>query len=192
MATSDDSSSPSRAGDGVLPPHRKADAAAPLAVWRERYPEKFAAPDEIFAHIHRGDRIFIGTGCGDPQHLVSELTRYVDTHPLAFFDTEVFHEGKASLRFEGFGRYEHGHARVMQELAVRPMRCYRVTCWVKTEGLVRGVQAAQDDDGRDPGRLHHPADPDPPPRQSQGRGLLLVGHARPEPQRPRQLLSGRR
>ena len=54
---------------------------------------------------------------------------------LSFIDTEVFHEGKASLRFEGFGRYEHGHARVMQELAVRPMRCYRVTCWVKTEGL---------------------------------------------------------
>jgi hypothetical protein len=54
---------------------------------------------------------------------------------VSFIDTEVFHEGKASLRFEGFGRYQHGHARVMQELAVRPRRCYRVTCWVKTEGL---------------------------------------------------------
>jgi len=91
MATFDDSRAPSHADDGGIPPHRKAHAAAPLAGWRERYPEKFAAHDEIFAHIHRGDRIFVGTGCGEPQHLVSELTRYVDTHPLAFFDTEIFH-----------------------------------------------------------------------------------------------------
>ena len=63
----------------------------PLAPWRERYPEKFASHEEIFSHIHRGDRIFIGTGCGEPQHLVNELIRYVDNHPLAFFDTEILH-----------------------------------------------------------------------------------------------------
>ncbi len=44
----------------------------------------------IFGHIHRGDRIFIGTGCGEPQHLVHALTDYVQTHPTALFDTEVF------------------------------------------------------------------------------------------------------
>ena len=54
---------------------------------------------------------------------------------IPFVDTEVFRSGKASLRFEGFGRYEHGHARVMQEVAVRPHRCYRLSCQVKTEGL---------------------------------------------------------
>lgn len=43
----------------------------------------------IFGHIHRGDRIFIGTGCGEPQHLVHALTDYVQTHPTALFDTEV-------------------------------------------------------------------------------------------------------
>lgn len=43
----------------------------------------------IFGHIHRGDRIFIGTGCGEPQHLVLALTDYVQTHPTALFDTEV-------------------------------------------------------------------------------------------------------
>ena len=63
----------------------------PLAHWREHHREKFASIDEIFSHIHRGDRIFIGTGCGEPQHLVNELIRYVDGHPLAFFDTEILH-----------------------------------------------------------------------------------------------------
>jgi hypothetical protein len=53
----------------------------------------------------------------------------------SFVDTQVFHEGKASLRFEGFAQDPHGHARVMQEVAVKPHRCYRLSYWVKTEGL---------------------------------------------------------
>lgn len=54
---------------------------------------------------------------------------------VSFADTAVFHGGKASLRFEGFGADRHGHARVMQEIAVRPHRCYRASVWVRTEGL---------------------------------------------------------
>jgi len=54
---------------------------------------------------------------------------------VSFVDTEVFRTGRASLRFENFGRYEHGHGRVMQEIQVQPHRCYRLTCWVKTESL---------------------------------------------------------
>lgn len=54
---------------------------------------------------------------------------------VSFVDTQVYKEGKASLRFEHFGKYPHGHGRVMQEVAVKPHRCYRVTCWVKTEDL---------------------------------------------------------
>ena len=52
---------------------------------------------------------------------------------VSFVDSTVFHSGKASLRFENFGRFEHGHARVMQEVEVQPQRCYRLSCWVKTE-----------------------------------------------------------
>src|SRR3972149_4315096 len=44
----------------------------------------------IFSHIHRGDRIFIGTGCGEPQYLVRALIRYVEARPTAFYDAEVF------------------------------------------------------------------------------------------------------
>ena len=55
------------------------------------YPEKVAPEAEIFSTIHRGDHIFIGTGCGEPQYLVKALVNYVESHPKAFFDAEVFH-----------------------------------------------------------------------------------------------------
>jgi acyl-CoA hydrolase/ribosomal protein S18 acetylase RimI-like enzyme len=58
---------------------------------RQHYPEKFPPEAEIFSHIHRGNRIFIGTGCGEPQYLVHALIEYVESHPKAFFDAEVFH-----------------------------------------------------------------------------------------------------
>ena len=54
---------------------------------------------------------------------------------VSFVDRKVYRSGRASLRFENFGRYEHGHARVMQEVDVHPQRCYRLTCMVRTESL---------------------------------------------------------
>lgn len=62
-----------------------------LESMRLRFPEKFASEDRIFSHIHRGDRIFIGTGCGEPQYLVRALINYISCHPKAFFDAEVLH-----------------------------------------------------------------------------------------------------
>ncbi len=59
--------------------------------WKEAYPEKFVPLAEMFGKVRRGDRIFIGTACGEPQHLVSALIEYVESHPRAFFDTEVLH-----------------------------------------------------------------------------------------------------
>ncbi|MCK4570828.1 GNAT family N-acetyltransferase [Candidatus Bipolaricaulota bacterium] len=55
------------------------------------YPGKFAPSDQVFSSIHRGDRIFIGTGCGYPQYLVDQLVAYTRAHPKAFFDAEVLH-----------------------------------------------------------------------------------------------------
>jgi hypothetical protein len=54
---------------------------------------------------------------------------------VSFPDTEVVHNGKASLRFENFAAHPANNARVMQEIEVRPRRCYRASLWVKTEGL---------------------------------------------------------
>lgn len=34
---------------------------------KQKYQNKFAPENEIFSHIHRGDRIFISTACGEPQ-----------------------------------------------------------------------------------------------------------------------------
>jgi acyl-CoA hydrolase/ribosomal protein S18 acetylase RimI-like enzyme len=59
--------------------------------FRKEYPEKFAPEEMIFSHIHAGDRIFIGTGCGEPQYLVQALVNYVKSNPKAFFDAELIH-----------------------------------------------------------------------------------------------------
>ncbi|MEI6152691.1 MAG: GNAT family N-acetyltransferase [Deltaproteobacteria bacterium] len=56
-----------------------------------QYPEKFAPEKRIFGNIHAGDRIFIGTACGEPQYLVQALIRYVESNPKAFFDAEILH-----------------------------------------------------------------------------------------------------
>lgn len=53
------------------------------------FPEKFPPEEHIFGKIHPGDRLFIGTACGEPQYLVQALINYVGSHPTAFFDTEV-------------------------------------------------------------------------------------------------------
>lgn len=48
-------------------------------------------PDQqIFSHISPGDRIFVGTGCGEPQYAVKAFIRYIESNPKAFFDAEVF------------------------------------------------------------------------------------------------------
>lgn len=60
-----------------------------LEYWKDVYPEKFASEEEIFSHIRRGDHIFVTSGCGEPQYLISAMMNYVETHPKAFLDTEI-------------------------------------------------------------------------------------------------------
>ncbi len=62
----------------------------PLKHWMSMYPEKFASEDKIFGNIHRGDRIFIGTACAEPQYLVKAFMEYVDKNPKQIFDAEIF------------------------------------------------------------------------------------------------------
>ncbi len=62
-----------------------------LETRKEIHPEKFETEDIIFSHIHAGDRIFIGTGCGEPQYLVQALIKFVESNPKAFFDAEILH-----------------------------------------------------------------------------------------------------
>jgi len=58
---------------------------------KNKHPDKFAAEHKIFQNVHRGHRIFVGTGCGEPQYLVGALTNYADQNPKAFFDAEIYH-----------------------------------------------------------------------------------------------------
>ncbi len=58
---------------------------------RERCPEKFALEDEIFSRIRRGNHIFIGTACGEPQYLVNALVEFVESYPTSIYGAEVMH-----------------------------------------------------------------------------------------------------
>lgn len=58
---------------------------------KKNYPEKFVSIQKAFQHIHRGNRIFIGTACGEPQYLVQSLVDFVESNPKSIVDSEVMH-----------------------------------------------------------------------------------------------------
>ena len=57
---------------------------------KKRWPGKFRDQERfIFQEIRPGDRIFVGTGCGEPQFLVRSLFDFVKQQPKAFLDAEI-------------------------------------------------------------------------------------------------------
>lgn len=60
-----------------------------LDYWRKSYPEKFSRESKIFSTIKRGDKIFIGTACGEPQYLVKSWVDFVEKHPKSVADAEL-------------------------------------------------------------------------------------------------------
>ncbi len=57
---------------------------------KNRWPNKFREQERfIFQEIRPGNRIFVGTGCGEPQYLVSSLLNFVKNQPKAFLDAEL-------------------------------------------------------------------------------------------------------
>lgn len=67
------------------------DNSSDLEAMKKRWPEKFWPETAIFERIHPGDRIFVGTGCGEPQHLVGALKRYVEKRPSSLTGAEMIH-----------------------------------------------------------------------------------------------------
>ncbi|OGG01465.1 MAG: hypothetical protein A3F83_00920 [Candidatus Glassbacteria bacterium RIFCSPLOWO2_12_FULL_58_11] len=57
---------------------------------------------------------------------------------VVFGDHEVVHEGRTALRFEVGGAYPEESALLAQTVMVHPGRCYRLSGWVKTEGIEKG------------------------------------------------------
>ena len=47
--------------------------SAEVKPWQERYPEKVATAGEAVACVQHGQRVFIGSGAGEPQELVDAL-----------------------------------------------------------------------------------------------------------------------
>lgn len=58
-----------------------------LPIQEERYKKRLSNVDDAFGKIKPGSRIFIGTGCAEPQFLVRNLSRF----PKNIADTEVLH-----------------------------------------------------------------------------------------------------
>ena len=54
---------------------------------------------------------------------------------VAILDEQVRKNGRTSLRLESFETQPDGRISLSQSVAVRPYRCYRVSCWVKAESL---------------------------------------------------------
>src|SRR5512136_469590 len=69
------------------------DKGMTAAAWKEiksRWPGKFRDQERfIFQEIRPGDRIFVGTGCGEPQYLVRSLFEFIKQKPKAFLDAEL-------------------------------------------------------------------------------------------------------
>ncbi len=42
--------------------------------WADSYVQKLTSAKKALQHIHPGQRVFIGSSCGEPQHLVNELS----------------------------------------------------------------------------------------------------------------------
>ena len=62
-----------------------------LETLRERFPEKFITPNEAFQRIRRGSSIFIGSSCGEPQHLLRSLVKFVEESPHSIYGAEIIH-----------------------------------------------------------------------------------------------------
>jgi acyl-CoA hydrolase len=53
--------------------------------WADNYVEKLASAEKALQHIQPGQRVFIGSSCGEPQHLVKELSKA----SVRFTDLEI-------------------------------------------------------------------------------------------------------
>ncbi len=56
----------------------------------ERYPEKTVSAQEAVSKIKKGNRIFIGTGCGEPQHLIRAMVKDPDLQDIMIYQMLSF------------------------------------------------------------------------------------------------------
>ncbi len=68
---------------------KELDKTKAIELLKTQYPEKFVEVNTALKVIHRGDRIFVHTACGEPQYLMRSLAEYIESSPKAVFDAEV-------------------------------------------------------------------------------------------------------
>ncbi len=71
------------------------------ALLKDRYPKKVKKAERAVKEIRRGSRIFIGTGCGEPQYLIRHLVNYPDARDMELFQILPFTIARY-LNEEGF------------------------------------------------------------------------------------------
>ncbi len=59
--------------------------------FKRLYPEKFISEEALFGRVRRGNSIFIGTACGEPQHLMNAFIRYVENASHAIYGAQILH-----------------------------------------------------------------------------------------------------
>lgn len=89
--------------------------------WQTKYSDLIATPEQAVAKIKPGNRVFIGTGCGEPLELVKALT--ARSRELA--DTEIVH-----MLTMGDAPYAH------KDLA----QCFRVNSFFIAENVRDNIQ----------------------------------------------------
>jgi acyl-CoA hydrolase/GNAT superfamily N-acetyltransferase len=62
-----------------------------LEKFKKLYPEKFIPEEKLFGRIRRGNSIFIGTACGEPQHLLASLVHHVENASHTIYGTQILH-----------------------------------------------------------------------------------------------------
>jgi acyl-CoA hydrolase len=58
--------------------------------------EKYFSAEEALSRIKKGSRVFVGSGCGEPQYLIEQLIALADK----MFDVEILHV--LSIRDPGY------------------------------------------------------------------------------------------
>jgi acyl-CoA hydrolase/GNAT superfamily N-acetyltransferase len=74
--------------------------------WQEEYKSMIASPEEAIAHIRPGQRVFIGTGCAQPQELIQALVN----RAAELEDIDIIHLltlGEPSYRHKELAKHFH-------------------------------------------------------------------------------------
>jgi hypothetical protein len=66
---------------------------------------------------------------------LEQFTQAPGISDMVAADTVVFKDGKSSTRFQNFSKHPREWARLSQVISVRPYRCYRFSCWIRSENM---------------------------------------------------------